>query len=91
MINTLVETHAARAMGTVYMKLVVWISMAVAPTAEVGFGKYPASTVMISYHHHSKQTPKQLGTARRSNGVTPVKAALDQPLHVKPQAPEKRR
>nr|BAF00428.1 hypothetical protein [Arabidopsis thaliana] len=37
--------------------------MAAAASATFGSGRYPARTVMNSYHHHSKQTAIQLGTA----------------------------
>lgn len=36
---TRVETLAASAMGTVYMRLVVWMSTPAAPTAAAGLGR----------------------------------------------------
>ncbi|BAS87284.1 Os03g0839250, partial [Oryza sativa Japonica Group] len=70
-------------MGTVYMRLVVWMSTPAAPTAAAGSGRYPASTVTTSYHHHSRQTPTQLGTARRTRPARPLATAAGraQPFH----------
>ncbi|CAA6668429.1 unnamed protein product [Spirodela intermedia] len=46
---------------------------------------------MISYHHHSRQTPKQLGSASRSSGDRWDSDAGDHPVQVSSQAPEKYR
>ena len=75
--RTLAETQPARAIGTVYIMLVVWIIIPVAATESVGFCKYPAMSVTISYHHHSKQIPKQLGIANFINDPIPPYTPLN--------------
>jgi hypothetical protein len=85
---TLVETDELRAWGNVYINDVVWIKIAVVATATCGLGKYPARSVMISYHHHSKHTPKQLGRARPSRGHHSCKQAEDHGTHVPLSTPE---
>ncbi|CAA7388851.1 unnamed protein product [Spirodela intermedia] len=42
--------------------------MADVPSVTRGWGRYPAASVISSYHHHSRQTPRQLGSARRTRG-----------------------
>ncbi|KAF1872749.1 hypothetical protein Lal_00016586 [Lupinus albus] len=42
-------------------------------TVAVGSTRSPHKTIMISYHHHSKQTDMQLGAASLSNGMNPAK------------------
>ena len=86
---TLVETEELKPNGIVYISEVVCINMAVLATASLGFSKYPASMVSISYHHHSKQIAQQLGMASFNNGHHSRKTSfVGQPFHVLLYAPE---
>ncbi|KAK9031622.1 hypothetical protein V6N11_055917 [Hibiscus sabdariffa] len=55
------------------MNDVVWIKIPMEATGALGFTKSPHHTVINSYHHHSKQTETQLGSASLSSGFQPVK------------------
>ena len=73
---TRVEADALSAVGNVYMREVVCITIADVARATRGSDKYPARIVMNSYHHHSKQTAMQLGIAsrRRTPHSSPIRA-----------------
>ena len=73
---TRVEADALSAVGNVYMREVVCITIADVARATRGSDKYPARIVINSYHHHSKQTAMQLGIAsrRRIPHSSPIRA-----------------
>ena len=48
----------------------------------LGFVKRPQRMIMISYHHHSKQTETQLGAASFRSGVQPVRHSRVGGVHV---------
>ncbi|GER40519.1 gamma-glutamyl hydrolase 2 [Striga asiatica] len=65
---TLVDTPKLNDEGKTYTNDVVCISIPIDPTFELGSGKSPHSKIMISYHHHSRHTLTQLGTASLTSG-----------------------
>ncbi|KAG5623964.1 hypothetical protein H5410_009182 [Solanum commersonii] len=48
-------------------------------TASAALKRTPDNKIINSYHHHSKHTEIQLGTARIKIGFHPSKHSVDQP------------
>ncbi|CAA6656309.1 unnamed protein product [Spirodela intermedia] len=46
-------------------------------TVALGLASSPQRRIMISYHHHSRQTEIQLGTARLSRDLQPWKTSAE--------------
>ncbi|BAS90576.1 Os04g0571450 [Oryza sativa Japonica Group] len=74
---TRVDTPKLSDEGKMYMSDVVWISMPMDATVACGFSSRPHSRIMISYHHHSRQTLTQLGSARLMSSPQPRKLSAD--------------
>ncbi|CAA7391859.1 unnamed protein product [Spirodela intermedia] len=72
---TRVETPKLREEGKMYMKAVVWMRIPMEATVALGLASSPQRSIMISYHHHSRQTEIQLGTARLSRDLQPWKTS----------------
>ncbi|KAI4389832.1 hypothetical protein MLD38_002014 [Melastoma candidum] len=61
---TLVDTPRLRDEGKMYTSEVVCMRMPMEATVAFGLVRRPQRIIMSSYHHHSRQTETQVGTAR---------------------------
>ncbi|KAI4366515.1 hypothetical protein MLD38_022385 [Melastoma candidum] len=64
---TLVEAPRLRDEGKTYTREVVWMRMPMEATVAFGLLRRPQRIIISSYHHHSRQTETQVGTARASS------------------------
>uniref|UniRef100_A0A5K1GYT2 Uncharacterized protein n=1 Tax=Nymphaea colorata TaxID=210225 RepID=A0A5K1GYT2_9MAGN len=72
------------------MKDVVCMRMPIDATVALGFRSSPHSRIMISYHHHSRHTETQLGTAKLRRERQSLRHSLDGLTHEDVQELEKR-
>ena len=79
---TLVETLKLRDDGKMYIRAVVWIKIPIDATVACGFCNNPHSKIMISYHHHSRQTEMQLGMAKLVRDFQPFRQSDEIAHHV---------
>ncbi|KAJ0909883.1 hypothetical protein HanRHA438_Chr07g0326321 [Helianthus annuus] len=79
---TRVDTLKLNEDGNMYINAVVCIKIPIEATVARGFTNNPHSKIMISYHHHSRQTDIQLGIAKLSSEFHPFRHSLDTPPHV---------
>uniref|UniRef100_A0A3Q7HI52 Uncharacterized protein n=1 Tax=Solanum lycopersicum TaxID=4081 RepID=A0A3Q7HI52_SOLLC len=65
-----------------YINDVVWIKIPIDATVALGLTNNPHNKIIISYHHHSKQTLTQLGIAKSNNDFHPLKQSNEIELQV---------